>query len=126
MDTKAPVTTLIEENEAWDKSPFIQGLLAAAKGALIGGPAAGFVQSLRGKSPAIGGALGALSVGLLAGLAKATQQDLANQADEASLRYHADRLKAREPLFFMPPPNHLGPLFSRLHQREHTSVRPKS
>lgn len=118
-DFTTPTGRLINSDEAFNKSPFIQGLLAGLKGALVAGPAAAGVQALRGKNPILGGALGAIAAGVLAGAGKAMVQDIKNQTTEATLRYHAERLKEREPFIFMPPDHEFGPLFSQLHTREH-------
>lgn len=119
MPDKSLLTSTIEEGEAWQRSPFVQGLLAGAKGVLIGGPTAAAIQLARGKSPIMGALVGAAATGLVAGLGKAVQQDVENQEQEAILRYHAERIKSREPLFFLPPPQRFGALFSRLHSKEH-------
>lgn len=119
FEHKTPLTSAIEEGEAWQRSPFVQGLLAGAKGALIGGPTAAVIQLARGKSPILGAVLGAAATGLAAGLGKAVQQDIENQEQEAILRYHSERIKSREPMFFLPPPQRFGTLFSRLHAKEH-------
>lgn len=119
---KSMLTGGIEETEKLDRSPFMRGIIAGSKGALLGAPVAGFVQALRGKDPVLGAVLGALGMGLLFGTSKAMEQDIANQVQEGRLRYYADRLKNREPFFFMPPAEKFGPLFSKLHEIEHQKV----
>jgi len=120
QDTRGIGTKTIEETAVYEKSPFMQGLLAAAHGALLAAPIGASIQALRGKNPVVGALVAALGTGLITGAVRATAQDINNQEREALLRYHADRIKGREPFFFMPPPSQLGQYFSRMHSMEHT------
>lgn len=118
-DFRGPVTRGIEEAQVWDSSPFIRGLISGTKGALLAAPIAAAVQALRGRDPLLGGILAALGTGALLGTSRALEQKVKNQEIEGQIRYHAEQLKNREPLFFLPPPNQFGRLFSRLHSAEH-------
>lgn len=97
-----------------EKSPFIQGLIAGTKGALLGGLAGGAVNAMRSKSPLLGALVGGLGVGTLVGVTRATAQEIDNSNREAALRYHLKRLSDREPTIFLPPPQTFGPLLRKL------------
>lgn len=118
-ENRGPVVQSIAETEYWSKSPFVQGFLAGVKGALVGAPAGALMQYARGKNPLVGALIGGLSAGAALGGMKALTQDVENVADEERLRYHALRLKGREPLLFMPPPHYLGHIFTKMHAKEH-------
>lgn len=117
FESKTPGVRVIEETAAWTKSPFVRGLIAGTKGLLLGAPAGALVQAMRGKNAIVGAAVGGVGAGLFAAAAKAMEQDLLNQEHEGVLRYHAERLKSREPLFFMPPPHQLGQYFAKYRDR---------
>ena len=121
-EDKSPTAIALENVEALDKSPFVQGLLAGAKGALVGGPLGAAIQYARGKSVGFGALAGALGAGAVTALARATRQDVSNQVEEGRLRYFVGRMKAREPLVFMPPAHHFGPLFTRFHDAAHAGA----
>jgi hypothetical protein len=118
-DGKSLATKQLEAIAEWERSPFIRGLLTGAKGAIVGGAAGAAAQAIRGKSMLPGAILGALGTGLLAGAAKAAAQDISNQESEAALRYHAERIKTREPYFFLPKKKELIPLFRRSQTEAH-------
>ena len=102
-----------------EKSPFVQGFLTGLKGALFGAPVGALVQHVRGQNPLLGALIGGLGAGLAAGATKYVSQDLENVSQEEALRYYAQRLKAREPMLFMPPPPRFGQIFRRFHNQEH-------
>lgn len=110
------LTEGIEDTVHIQKSPFFEGFQRGLQAALIGAPTGAVVQAIRGKNPMLGAIMGAAVAGIPTGLAAAGAQKLDNLDQEAILRYHASRIKEREPLFFMPPPQHLGRVFSRVHQ----------
>lgn len=103
----------MDEAAAFERSPAMAGLMAGLKAALVGAPIGAGVQAMRGQSAAGGAALGALIPGLLAGLGAASAQKLENLNTEAAMRYHAQNIKDREPMFFMPPRHAMGKYFSR-------------
>jgi len=113
------VPTLVGDTIGIEKSPFVQGFLAGVRGLLIGAPAGAAVQAIRGKNPIMGAIIGGLGAGLLGGITKGLAQKVDNVDVEENLRYHALRMKAREPLLFMPPPSVFSNVFSRMHMREH-------
>ena len=117
--TNRPLTWTIEEDQKLIKSPFVNSLLAAAKGALVGGTVGAGANAIRGGSAGKGLAAGALLGGLLAGAAKYYEQEVSNINREAELKYHAENLKRREPFFFMPPPAMMGEVFSKMHEDAH-------
>jgi hypothetical protein len=112
-DFRGPIPTAIDEATFAEKSPFVEGFVTALKAAAIGAPMTAGIQALRGKDPVSGAIAGALLPGLTAGLLSAAKQKASNLRDEAVLRYHANRIKEREPYFFMPPRPYLGQLFTR-------------
>ena len=114
MAEKSLSVKATEEGIVFERSPFIRGLLSGAKGALLGAAAGAAVQAVRGKSLIPGAVLGAIGTAIMAGAARSATQDLENQETEAKLRYHAERIKTREPYFFMPKRDTLLPLIRRL------------
>jgi hypothetical protein len=116
---KGALPVALEEASHLEKSPAVQGFLAGLKGALFGAPAAGFIQAVRGKAPIPAAILGGLGAGLAMGLAKYLKQNVENVETESDIRWHAARIKQREPLFFMPPAQHMGSIFSKFHSRAH-------
>lgn len=118
-DYRGPITKGIQETEAFERSPFIQGLISGGKGALMAAPIAAAIQAIRGKDPIVGGIIAALATGAVIGTAKYVGKDVTNQEQEGMLRYHIERMKQREPLLFLPPPPRFGALFSRLHDAAH-------
>jgi len=109
----------INRYEAAERSPLIKGLFAALKGAAVGAPLGSFVYALANRNPIVGATIGALGAGAAIGLGRAIKQDVDNRGQEADIRYYSERLKEREPFFFMPPPSELGRVFSGMHDREH-------
>jgi hypothetical protein len=107
------LSTGMDEAAHFEKSPVAEGFVAGLKAALLGAPVGAAVQALRGKDALTGALLGAVIPGLLAGLAKGGTRKLENLSTEADLRYHAQNIKDREPMFFMPPRQQLGRYFSR-------------
>jgi hypothetical protein len=87
--------------------------MTGLKAALMGMPIGAGIQAVRGGNVAAGAALGALIPGLLAGLAAASEQKLENLNAEGMIRYHAQNIKDREPMFFMPPRQAMGKYFTR-------------
>lgn len=113
FDNRSLVGTGIDEAVHLEKSPIAEGFVSGLKAALMGAPVGAMIQAARGKDPVAGALLGALIPGLIAGLAKGTTKKLENLNTEAALRYHAENIKNREPMFFMPPRQQLGRYFSR-------------
>ena len=118
-DYRVPITKGIQETEAFERSPFIQGLISGSKSAHMAAPIADANQAMRGKDPIMGGLLAALATGAIVGTAKYVGKDVTNQEQEGMLRYHIERMKQREPLLFLPPPPRFGALFSRFHDAAH-------
>ena len=112
-DNRSLVGTGIDEATYLQKSPAAEGFMAGLKAALMAAPIGAGVQALRGKDPLIGAIIGAAGAGLVAGLARSSSRKLENLDTEAALRYHAQNIKEREPMFFMPPRQQLGRYFSR-------------
>ena len=111
--------------QTYQKSPFIQGFLAAIKGSLLGAGAGTLVNAVRGKNPVSGAIIGGLGAGIISGLARAASQEVDNRNEEAALRYHLLRIGDREPTIYMPPPKVMGPLFRKLHMMAHRSDDPR-
>ena len=119
MDERGLVAESFGETKHLEKSPFVQGFLAAVKGALLAAPAGAAVAALKGKNPILGALIGGLGVGALSGIAKATTQKVDNISAEEAMRYHIAQMKSREPMIFMPPPSVFGKIFTHYHGREH-------
>lgn len=103
----------LDQTAYLERSPVTAGFMAGLKAAIIGAPVGAGVQALRGKDAATGALMGAVGAAIIAALAKSGKQKLENLNTEAALRYHADNIKSREPLFFMPPRQYMGKYFSR-------------
>lgn len=117
--SKSLFTEGLEDAIHVQKSPFFEGFQRGIQAGLIGAPTGALVQALRGKNPILGAIMGAAALGVPTGLLAAATQKVENLDQEAILRYHASRIKEREPLFFMPPPHHLGRVFSKMHAEGH-------
>lgn len=113
LDNRSLVGETIDKAVEFERSPMAEGFMAGLKAALIGAPIGAGVNALRGGGAGTGAIVGALIPGLIAGLARASTQKLENLNAEAALRYHTENIKAREPMFFMPPRQTLGRYFSR-------------
>ncbi len=113
LDQRSLIGTGIDEAKHFEKSPVTEGFIAGLKAALLGAPVGASIQMMRGKNPVAGAVLGALVPGILAGLAASSEKKLENLSTEAAIRYHAQNIKEREPMFFMPPRQMLGRYFSR-------------
>lgn len=95
-----------------ERSPLAEGFIAGFKAALLGAPLGAGIQAVRGKNPLVGALAGAILPGIVAGVSRAAAQKVENLNTEAAIRYHASNIKAREPLFFMPPQQYMGKYFS--------------
>lgn len=115
-DNRSIIGSGMDRAAQFRESPVTSGFLAGFKAALLGAPIGAAVEALRGHDALTGAVLGAVIPGLLAGLAKGGAKKLENLATEADLRYHADKIKQREPEFFMPPRHRLGKYFSRRYE----------
>lgn len=102
----------LDEAAAFERSPTAAGFIAGLKAALIGGPIGAGAFALKGGNPAMGALLGALIPGLVTGLSTASTQKLENLNTEAYMRYHAQNIKDREPMFFMPPRRYMAKYFT--------------
>lgn len=116
-DNRGFVGSGIDRAIALEKSPTAEGFVAGLKAALIGAPMAAGIQALRGKDPVLGAILGAAVPGILAGIARASVQKIENLDSEANLRYHAQKIKEREPAFFLPPRQYMGRYFSERYRK---------
>ena len=113
MDNRGLLSSSLDEARAFEKSPITSGVMAGLKAALMGAPIGAGIQMARGQSATPGAILGALIPGLLAGFSAAGEQKIENLNTEAMMRYHANNIKSREPMFFMPPRQVMGKYFSR-------------
>lgn len=109
---KGFVPKAIEELAHYERSPFLMGFLRAIQAAAIGGPVGAVAALAKGVSPATGAAIGAITAGAAGAIAGSTARKLRNLDTEAALRYHAERIKEREPTFFMPPRQKMSRYFT--------------
>lgn len=100
---KGPFLEYLEQKEKAEKSPAAQGLLGAAKGALVGAPVGAAIGLLSGRGPFLTGFIGAALLGGALGTVEAVSQDIANKEREAEMKVYLENLKNREPFFFEPP-----------------------
>ena len=112
-DRRSLIGTGLDESAYIARSPVAEGFIAGLKAALMAAPIGAGVQAMRGKNPLVGALIGAAGAGLAVGLSKGSTKKLENLNTEADLRYHAEKIKEREPMFFMPPRQQLGRYFSR-------------
>lgn len=113
FDHRSLIGEGIDTTVRLEKSPAVEGFIRGFKAALLGAPVGAAANAIRGGSAVNGALVGALIPGIIAGLARASSQKLENLETEAELRYHTNNIKAREPMFFMPPPAVLSGYFSR-------------
>lgn len=109
---KGLVPKAIEELAHYERSPFLMGFLRAIQAAAIGGPVGAVAALAKGISPVTGAAIGAVTGGAAGAFAGAASRKLRNLDTEAALRYHAERIKEREPTFFMPPRQQMARYFT--------------
>ena len=110
---KGIVLDTIEAEKRLEKSPFIEGLLHSAKGALLGAPTGALIAGFSGGSAKSGAFIGSLLAAAAFGVGKAMAQDLHNKEQEAELRIYLEHIKDREPFYYMPP----KPLFDQAVRR---------
>lgn len=113
IDQRSLVGESIDTAAQFERSPTMEGFITGLKAALMGMPIGAGIQAVRGKNVAVGALLGAAIPGIIAGITSAGKQKVENLGTEAALRYHAQQIKEREPMFFMPPRQYLGRYFSR-------------
>lgn len=112
-DSRSFIGEGLDQAVHFEKSPLTAGFMAALKAALLGAPLGAGIQAMRGHNAAAGALVGAVVPAVIAGISAASTQKVENLNTEAVLRYHAQNIKDREPLFFMPPRQYLGKYFSR-------------
>ena len=117
IDNRSFVGEVIDKSVQLERSPLAEGFMAGLRAALMGAPIGAGVNALRGGNAGTGALVGALIPGIIAGLARASAQKVENLNTEAAIRYHAQNIKDREPMFFMPPKQYMGKYFSRRFER---------
>jgi hypothetical protein len=112
MSDRGLVAEGLDEVASLKRSPITAGFIAGLKAALLGAPIGAGIQAARGHSAMGGAVLGGLTTGLVAGITAGAAQKTENLNEEAYLRYYANNIKAREPMFFMPPRSQMARYFT--------------